>query len=89
LGSNSLDLELRAFVHASYDCYQDSKSHSGISLHLGLDSGAFLVLSKNQRVTADSTTVTKYIATHTACQKIPWAKNVLAKLGFNAAIFLQ
>jgi hypothetical protein len=89
LGSNSLDWNLHAFVDASYDCYPDSKSHSGISLHLGLDSGAFLVLSKKQSVTADSTTVAEYIATHTACQKILWAKNVLAELGFSLSISLH
>jgi hypothetical protein len=70
LGSNSLDWELHPFVDASYDCFPYSESHSGISLHLGIDSGAFLVLSKKQSVTADSMTVAEYIATHAACQKM-------------------
>jgi hypothetical protein len=48
----------------------DSKSHTGISLHLGEDSGAFLVLSKKQSIIPDSSTVAEYIATHSACQKI-------------------
>jgi hypothetical protein len=47
LGSTSGDWELHAFVDASYDCYPDSKSHSGISLHLGLDSEAFLCYQRN------------------------------------------
>ena len=37
---------LYAYVDASYDCYSDSKSHTGISLHLGKHSGAFLTFSK-------------------------------------------
>jgi hypothetical protein len=53
-------------IDASYDCYLDSS----ISLHLGTDYGAFLTLSKKQSVTADSTTVAEYIATHITCQKL-------------------
>jgi hypothetical protein len=89
LGSATLDWTLHAFVDASYNCYADSKSHSGISLHLGSDSGAFLALSKKQSITADSTTVSEYVATHTACQKILWAKNVLNELGIQPKIILH
>jgi hypothetical protein len=89
LGSGSIDWELHALVDASYNCYSDSKSHTGISLHLGSDSGAFLVLSKKQSVTADSSTVAEYIASHTACQKILWAKNLLTELGCLPKVFLH
>ena len=75
-----------AFVDASYNCYLDSKSHTGISLHLGQHSGAFLTLSKKQTVVADSSTVAEFIATHTACQKILWAQNLLTELGYSTAI---
>jgi SUMO ligase MMS21 Smc5/6 complex component len=57
LGSNYIDWELHALVDASYNSYSDYKSHTGISLHLGSDSGAFLVLSKKQSVTVDSSIV--------------------------------
>jgi hypothetical protein len=73
---------LHAYVDASYDCYSDSKSHTGVSLHLGQSSGAFLSLSKKQTITADSSTAAEFVATHTACQKILWAQNVLTELGF-------
>jgi hypothetical protein len=89
LGSNSLDWKLHALVDASYNCYSDSKSHTGISLHLGFDSGSFLALSKKQSVTADSSTVAEYIASHTACQKILWAKNLLTELGCVPKVFLH
>jgi hypothetical protein len=89
LGSNSLDWELHALVDSSYNCYSDSKSHTGISLHLGFDSGSFLALSKKQSVTADSSTVAEYIASHTACQKILWAKNLLTELGCVPKVFLH
>ena len=61
---------LFAYVDSSYDCYADIKSHNGISLHLGRHSGAFLFLSKKQKITADSSTVAEFVAIHFACQKI-------------------
>jgi acetate kinase len=70
LGSRSGDLDLHAFVDASYACYSDSKSHTGICLALGNDSGAFLALSKKQTITADSTTVAEFVAMHTGCQRV-------------------
>ena len=77
---------LFAYVDSSYDCFSDSKSHSGISLHLGRHSGAFLFLSKKQTITTDSSAVAKFVATHSACQKILWAQNILKKLGFPLSI---
>ena len=72
-----------AYVDASYDCYSDSKSHTGISLHLGKFSGAFMTFSKKQTITADSTTVAEFVGTHTACQKVLWAQNLLNELGYS------
>jgi hypothetical protein len=89
LGSTSGDMDLHAFVDASYACYLDSKSHTGICLALGNDSGAFLALSKKQTITADSTTVAEFVATHTGCQRILWSKNMLEEMGFNPKIFLH
>ena len=77
---------LFAYVDASYDCYTDNKSHTGVSLHLGQYSGSFLTLSKKQTITADSTTVAEFVATHSACQKVLWAQNLLTELGFLASI---
>jgi hypothetical protein len=75
-----------AYVDASYNCYTDSKSHTGVSLHLGQHSRAFLSLSKKQTIVADSSTVAEFVATHSACQKILWAQNLLQELGFPLAI---
>ena len=38
--------------------------HSDCALHICVGSGAFLSRSKNQTVTADSSTVAEFIATH-------------------------
>jgi hypothetical protein len=88
LGSTSGDMDPHAFVDASYACYLDSKSHTGICLALG-NGSAFLALSKKQTITADSTTVAEFVATHTGCQRILWSKNMLAEMGFNPKIFLH
>ena len=73
---------LFAYVNSSYDCYSDSKSHSGISLHLGKHSGAFLF----QTITADSSTVAEFVATHSACQKTLFAHNLLTELNFLSSV---
>ena len=86
LGSKSGDFTLHAYVDASYNCYPDSKSHTGVSLHLGADSGSFFALSKKQSIISDSSTVAEYIATHTCIQKLLWAKNVLTELGVPTSI---
>lgn len=84
--TRGLSFRLFAYVDASYNCYTDSKSHTGVSLHLGQYSGAFLSLSKKQTIVADSSTVAEFVATHTACQKILWAQNLLQELNFPLSI---
>ena len=39
--SHNQAFRIFAYVDSSYNCYSDSKSHSGVSLHLGQFSGAF------------------------------------------------
>jgi len=89
LGSSSGSLDIHAFVDASYNCYADSKSHTGVAIKLGDDSGAFFTMSKKQSITADSTTVAEFIGTHSCCQKILWAQNLLAELGYHPQIYLH
>ena len=75
--AHNLTFQLHAFVDASYNCYTDSKSHTGISLRLGRYSGSFLSLSKKQSILADSATVSEFVGTYLAVQKILWAQNLL------------
>ena len=89
LGSKSGSMDIHAFVDASYACHLDLKSHTGICIALGDDSGFFLAQSKKQSITADSTTVAEFVATHTACQRVLWSRNVLVELGFNPKIILH
>ena len=55
---------LYATVDAFYGTHDDRKSHSGCTLHIGVGSGAFLLRRNKQTVTADSSTVAEFIATH-------------------------
>ena len=44
---------LYATVDASYATHDDSKSHTGLTLHIGKDSGAVIAISKKQKITSD------------------------------------
>ena len=84
--AHNLPFKLYVYVDASYNCYTDSKSHTGVSLHLCRFSGSFLSMSKKQSILADSTTVSEFIGTHSAVQKVLWAHNLLTELGYLSAI---
>ena len=73
---------LYATVDASYACHKDSKSHTGCSMHIGRSSGATQAISKKQTITADSSTVAEFVATHTAAKEIMWARGFLFNIGF-------
>ena len=75
-------VKLYATVDASYGTHDDRKSHSGCTLHIGEGSGAFLSRSKKQTVTADSSTVAEFIATHLAAKEIMWARSLLEEMGY-------
>ena len=75
-----LPFELYVTTDASYDCHLDSKSHSGLSFHLGRFSGSFLSMSKKQKIIADSSTVAEFIGAHTSCQTIAWVMNLLSEM---------
>ena len=69
--------QIYAYIDASYNCHSDSKSHTGVSLHLREFSGSFLTLSKKQSILADSTTISEFVGTHSAVQKVLWSQNLL------------
>ncbi len=69
---------LYATVDASNACHDDFKSHSGCTLHVGSRSGSIITVSKKQSVTADSSTIAEFIATHIITKEIMWARSLLA-----------
>ncbi len=68
-------VRLYATVDASYGCHDDSKSHTGCTLHIGRTSGSIITVSKKQSVTADSSTIAEFVATHVVCKEIMWARS--------------
>ena len=75
-------VKLYATVDAAYACHPDSKSHSGCTLHIGRNSGSIVSMSKKQTVTADSSTVAEFVATHCVTKEIMWARSFLASVGY-------
>ena len=73
---------LYATVDASYACHDDMKSHTGCTLHIGRNSGACQAMSKKQTITADSSTVAEFVATHIVTKEIKWARGFLLSVGF-------
>jgi len=80
LGSDE-GVKLYATVDASYACHEDSKSHSGCTLHVGRDSGSIMTISKKQKLVADSSTCAEFIATHLIAKEIMWGRNFLKSIG--------
>eukprot|EP01031_Cornospumella_fuschlensis_P031801 gene31801-38441_t len=79
---SSEGIKLYATVDASYGNHTDRKSHTGVTLHIGRTSGSFLSRSKKQTITADSSTVAEFVATHVAAKEIMWVRSLLSELGY-------
>ena len=81
LGSDE-GIVLYGTVDASYATHTDSKSHTGFTLHIGKESGTVMATSKKQKLTADSSTIAEYIATHIVAKEILWCRRLLYSLGY-------
>ena len=81
LGSDE-GVVLYATVDASYATHEDSKSHTGCTLHIGKESGAVIAISKKQKITSDSSTIAEFIATHLVAKEIIWCRSLLKSLGY-------
>ena len=58
----------------------DSKSHTGVTVHLGQFSGAVMSFCGKQPIIADSSTVAEFIGAHQACTIIAWVQNLLSEM---------
>jgi hypothetical protein len=76
------DITLSAMVDASYASHPDRRSHFGISLHLGANSGSFHSISKKFKIMVLSSTEAEYIGLFEAAKLIAWARQFLSDLGF-------
>ena len=74
---------LYATVDASYGTHEDRKSSPRCTLRIGEGSGAFLSRCRRPTVTADSSTVAEFIATHLAAKDIMWTRAILQEMGYS------
>jgi hypothetical protein len=71
--------ELFVTADSSFNCYSDSKSHTGVTVHLGQFAGAVMSFCGKQSIIADSSTVAEFIGAHQACKIIAWVQNLASQ----------
>jgi hypothetical protein len=75
--------EVFVTAHSLFNFYSDSKSHTGVIVHLGQLSGAVMSFCGKQSITADFSTVAEFIGAHQTCNIIAWVQNLLLKWMLN------
>ncbi len=75
-------IQLYATVDSSYGTHEDSKSHTGCTLHIGKSSGSFKSASKKQPIIADSSTLAEFVGCHMALKHILAMRHFLEELGY-------
>ena len=76
--SHGQPFELFVTVDSSFNCYSDSKSHTGVTVHLGRFSGVVMSFCGKQSIIVDSSTVAEFIGAHQACKINTWVRNLLS-----------
>jgi hypothetical protein len=75
-------VKLSMTVDASYAEHPDRKSHYGITLHVGDNSGSVQTISKKTKMTVLSSTEAEYIGMCEGAKVISWSRQFLGELGF-------
>ena len=70
--SHGQPFELFVTIDSSFNFYSDSKSPTGVTVHLGQVSGAVMSFCGKQSIIAESSTVAEFIVAHQACKIIAW-----------------
>jgi len=79
--SHGQPFELFVIADSSFNYYSsDSKSHTGVTVHLGQFSGAVMSFCGKQSIIADSSTVAEFVEAHQACKIIVWVQNLLSEM---------
>jgi len=72
--------ELFVTADSLFNWYSDSKSQTGVTVHLGKFSEAVMSFCGEQSIIADSSTVAEFIGAHQACKIIAWVQNLLPEM---------
>jgi hypothetical protein len=85
-GSGDVDLQVFAWIDASYATHDDAKGHSGTVISVGAVPGSngsvVYVKSRKQKLVARSSTEAELIALHDGLPQVVWTRNVLEELGY-------
>ena len=82
--NNDKDFNLYCYVDASYNCYDDGKSHYGYTISLGKDNGSFCAKSSKIPLVCTSSAEAEYVACCYAAQEIMFLRRLIKKLGFDS-----
>ena len=77
------DFNLYCYVDASYNCYEDGKSHYGYTISLGKRNGSFCAKSAKIPLVCMSSTEAEYVACCYAAQELAYVGRLLRQLGFH------
>jgi hypothetical protein len=80
---NNNDFKLYCHVDASYNCYEDGKSHYGYTISLGKSNGSFCAKSAKIPLVCMSSTEAEYVACCYAAQELAYIGRLLRQLGFH------
>ena len=77
------DFSLRCYVDASFNCYDDGRSHYGYTFSLGKSNGSFYAKSAKMKTIPLSSTEAEYIALSLAANEIVFLRRLLNDMGFD------
>ena len=77
------DFKLYCYLDASYNCYEDGKSHHGYSISLGKRNGSFCAKPAKISLVCISSTEADYVACCYAAQELAYVGKLLRQLGFH------
>lgn len=80
---------LNVYVDASYAEHVDSRSHTGIFITLGKNSGPLLVKSKKQKMVTSSSTEAELLALTEATKLSMFLSRLLAELGYGGPTLIH
>jgi hypothetical protein len=77
------DLDVHAYIDASYASHFDAKSHSGGVISISKSGGTVYAFSGKQKIVTLSSTEAELVAVHDILMRATWIREILLELGLN------